>query len=30
MLRRRGKMYALAENEEGFQSVNRYKVNWDK
>jgi hypothetical protein len=30
MLWRRGKMYAVAENEEGFQSVKRYMVNWKK
>jgi hypothetical protein len=30
MLWRRGKMYAFAESEEGFQAVKRYKVNWEK
>lgn len=30
MLWRRGKMYALAESEEGFQSVKRYAVTWEK
>lgn len=30
MLWRRGKMYALAESEEGFQSVKRYKVTWEQ
>jgi hypothetical protein len=29
MLWRRGKMYAVAESEEGFQSVIRYKVVWE-
>jgi hypothetical protein len=30
MLWRRGKMYAVAESEEGFQSIKRYKVSWEK
>jgi hypothetical protein len=30
MLWRRGKMYAVAEGEEGFQSVKRYEVSWEK
>lgn len=30
MLWRSGKMYAVAESEEGFQSVKRYKVNWEQ
>jgi len=30
MLWRRGKLYAVAENEEGLQSVKKYKVSWEK